>query len=239
MKLVDIDRVVQQIDPFEGESEPVVGAPPHILADGDQPFAPETRRPMVHQPRQTAFQRTHRRAVIPGVRFVIRVVNRADHRYPTETPGHPADHIRCPEMSMYKIRLITSQNPPQPLNAFRQVAQVPATETRHIDAERLYRLFPVCRARKYRYHLALKAASVDILQIGIQKPFRASRPEVFDQLNDAHNLGAKSGQATLRHRRRSWALRFSRIANGNSTVPSARIKITIAQRVGAKAGNKL
>src|SRR6266545_980840 len=184
MKLVDIDRVVQQIDPFERESEPVVGAPLHILADGDQPFTSEMRRPKVHQPRQAAFQRTYRRAVIPGVRFVIRVMNRADHRYPAETPGYPADHIRGPEMSMNQIGLITSQNPPQPLNAFRQVAQVPAAETRHLDAE----------------HLALKAASVDMLQIGIQKPCRASRPEVFDQLNDAHNLGAKSGQATLRHR---------------------------------------
>src|SRR6266508_3700876 len=158
MKLVDIDRVVQQIDPFERESEPVVGAPLHILADGDQPFTSEMRRPKVHQPRQAAFQRTYRRAVIPGVRFVIRVMNRADHRYPAETPGYPADHIRGPEMSMNQIGLITSQNPPQPLNAFRQVAQVPAAETRHLDAE------------------------------------------LLDQLNDAHNLGAKSGQATLRHR---------------------------------------
>src|SRR5262245_54516955 len=44
------------------------------------------------------------------------------------------------------------------------------------------------RAGKYRYHLAMKAASVQVLQIGIQKPLRASRSEAFNQMDDAHNL---------------------------------------------------
>src|SRR5262245_22109138 len=51
-----------------------------------------------------------------------------------------------------------------------------------------------------------------------------------------HRSAAQQSRAVLRP---SCVLRFSRAANGNSTVPSARVKITIAQRAGAKAGNKL
>jgi hypothetical protein len=43
------------------------------------------------------------------------------------------------------------------------------------------------RAGKYRYHFMPKATSVEIFQIGIQKPFRASRPEGFDQMDDARS----------------------------------------------------
>ena len=157
-----------------------------ILADCDHALAPGVRRPAIEFAHYSALHQTHVCTVGPCCGFMVRIVNRADHRRVGKAARDATDNVRGPQMTVNQIRAVLAQPTAKFANRFRNIARTTAVETNNRHAEGANRFQPMRRVRIDRDHRALHSFRIKVFQVGVQESLRAAGTESLDEMNDLH-----------------------------------------------------